>query len=66
MEKFKFVDITTADVAFDAYGKTLSEIFSNSALAMFEVMVDTSQIAQNEKREIKGAARTWNPPCSTG
>jgi len=53
MEKFKFVDITTADVAFDAYGKTLSEIFSNSALAMFEVMVDTSQIAQNEKREIK-------------
>ena len=44
MEKFKFVDITTADVAFDAYGSNLNELFANAALAMFEVMIDTGQV----------------------
>lgn len=44
MKKFEFVDITTADVAFVAYGKDLNELFSNAALAMFEVMVNTKQV----------------------
>lgn len=53
MAKFKFIDITTADVAFVAYGKNLDELFANSALAMFEVMVNTKQIKPKVKREVK-------------
>ncbi len=49
-EKFKFFDVT-ADVGFRAYGKTLDESFENAALALFEVMTDTSKIKpQVEKK----------------
>jgi SHS2 domain-containing protein len=53
MEKFEFVDITTADVAFDAYGKDLNELFSNAALAMFEVMINTKQVSPKIKKDVK-------------
>ena len=53
MEKFKFIDITTADVAFEAYGKDLNELFANAALAMFEVMVNVKQIEPKIKRKVK-------------
>ena len=53
MEKFKFVDITTADVAFEAYGKDLNELFANSALAMFEVMVNTEEIEPKVERKVE-------------
>ena len=53
MEKFKFIDITTADVAFEAYGKDLNELFANAALAMFEVMVNVKQIEPKVERKIK-------------
>jgi SHS2 domain-containing protein len=53
MKKFEFIDITTADTAFVAYGKYLNELFANAALAMFEVMIDTSQIKPKVKKEIK-------------
>ena len=52
MERFKFVDITTADVAFVAYGKNLNELFSNAALAMFEVMINTKQIKPKIKKDV--------------
>ena len=48
-KKFEFLDITTADVAFAAYGHTLKEIFTHSARAMFEVMVDTSDVEPEKK-----------------
>lgn len=51
--KFKFLDITTSDVAFEACGKNLSELFSNAALAMFEVMINTKQIKPKTKRNVK-------------
>jgi len=51
--KFKFLDITTADIAFEAYGKTLNELFSNAALAMFEVMINTKQIKSKIKKNIE-------------
>jgi len=44
MKKFEFLDITTADTAFAAYGKDLNELFENAALAMFEIMVNTKKI----------------------
>jgi SHS2 domain-containing protein len=51
--KFKFLDITTADVAFEAYGKDLNELFANAALAMFEVMINTKQIKPEVERKVK-------------
>ena len=53
MEKFKFLDITTADVAFEAYGKDLDELFANSALAMFEVMINTKQVEKKIGKNVK-------------
>lgn len=53
MKKFEFVDITTADVAFVAYGKNLNELFANAALAMFEVMINTKQIKPAITKKIK-------------
>ena len=44
MKKFEFIDITTSDVAFKAYGKDLSELFANAGLALFEVIVNTSKV----------------------
>lgn len=43
--KFKFLeDIATADVAFEAYGKSLEEAFANAALAMFEVQTEVEKV----------------------
>jgi SHS2 domain-containing protein len=53
MKKFEFVDITTADVAFRAYGKNLNELFSNSALAMFDVIIDTKKVKPKVSKKIK-------------
>ena len=53
MEKFEFIDITTADVAFVAYGKNLNELFSNAALAMFEIMINTKQIKPKVKKKVR-------------
>jgi len=53
MKKFEFLDITTADAAFAAYGKDLNELFANAALAMFEIMVNIKQIKPKIKKEIK-------------
>lgn len=37
MQKYKFLE-HTADIKFQAFGKTLEEVFENSALAMFHSM----------------------------
>jgi len=51
--KFKFLDITTADIAFESYGKSLDQLFSNAALAMFEVMVNTKQIKPKIEKKVE-------------
>jgi SHS2 domain-containing protein len=44
--KFRFLEnIATADVAFEAYGKNLEELFENCGLALTEVMVDPSTMS---------------------
>ena len=53
MRKFKFIDITTADVAFEAYGRSLEELFANAALAMFEVMINTKQVEPKIERKVE-------------
>lgn len=57
MKKFDFLDITTADTAFAAYGRDLNELFDNAALAMFEVMINTKKVKPEIKREIEIGAK---------
>ncbi|MBM4241752.1 MAG: archease [Euryarchaeota archaeon] len=49
--KFEFFEVT-ADVGYRAYGKNLEEAFENAALAMFEVITDTSKIKPEKERII--------------
>ncbi|MCX8150031.1 MAG: archease [Candidatus Bathyarchaeota archaeon] len=42
--KFEFLE-HTADVYIAAYGKNMEEALSNAALAMFEVMTDTTKVS---------------------
>jgi len=53
MKKFEFLDITTADTAFAAYGKDLNELFVNAALAMFEIMIRTEQIKPEIEKKVE-------------
>jgi SHS2 domain-containing protein len=57
MKKFEFLDITTSDTAFAAYGKDLNELFSNAALVMFEVMVNTKKVKPRVVREVEVEAK---------
>ncbi|HID26807.1 MAG TPA: archease [Methanosarcinales archaeon] len=43
----------TADSKFRAYGNTIENAFENAALAMFNVMINTSNIQPIEKEDIK-------------
>lgn len=47
--RFNLLDIATADFAFEAFGKTLNELFENAAFAMLEIMTDTKKIKPNER-----------------
>jgi SHS2 domain-containing protein len=52
--KFKYLEnVAIADTCFEAYGKTLNEMFENSALAVSDCMVNLKEIKQKVKREIK-------------
>lgn len=53
MKKFEFLDITTADIAFAAYGQSLNEVFANAALATFEVMVNTKDVKPKREKKIE-------------
>jgi len=51
-KKFEFFEVT-ADVGIKAYGNTLNGAFENAALAMFEVMTDTSLVKPKVERKIE-------------
>ncbi|MEK6922189.1 MAG: archease, partial [Nanoarchaeota archaeon] len=51
MKKYNFFD-HTADVMFEAYGKTLNELFENAALATQETQVDLKDVKGKIKRKI--------------
>lgn len=58
MGKFKYLDdVAIADAAFEAYGKTLEDLFSTCAFATFEVMADTKKIEQKKTIKIKLKAK---------
>jgi SHS2 domain-containing protein len=56
---YKFLeDVTYADVAFEARGNTLSELFRESALALFESMANTQTVKPAITKEITLSADT--------
>ena len=50
--KFEFFDVT-ADVGYRAYGNSLSNAFENAAIAMFEVITDTTTIKHLIEKKIE-------------
>jgi len=52
MKKYIYLE-HTADACFKAYGKTLEEAFSNSAIATFNIIVNTKKVKSKQKIEIK-------------
>jgi SHS2 domain-containing protein len=50
--KFEFFDVT-ADVGYKAYGNSLGNAFENAAIAMFEVITDTSTIEHRVEKQIE-------------
>jgi len=48
----------TADAMFEAEGKTLEQAFSNSALAMFNILTDITKVKQTKKFKIEVSANT--------
>jgi len=51
--RFKILkEVATADIAFEAYGSSLSELFENSALATTSVMVDANTLSEDIKKDI--------------
>jgi len=56
--KYKILeDIAIADIAIEAYGKDLNELFENSALAIFEESSNIKKINEKEKKTIKLKAK---------
>ena len=50
--KYKFLN-HTADIKFQAFGKSLEECFENAAYALFEIMFEKIKIKPEIKRKIK-------------
>jgi SHS2 domain-containing protein len=53
-KKYRFLeDVAIADIAFEAYGKSLNELFENAALAIFELSADVETIDAVKKVEFE-------------
>ena len=55
-EKFKYLD-HTADLEFISYGKTLNEVFANSAEAFFTAVLALNSVEIRKGKKIKLSAR---------
>ena len=54
MPKYKFLeDVAIADIAYEAHGKDLNELFENAALAIFELSANLKTVEAKKKLEIK-------------
>lgn len=54
MPRYKILEkIATADIAFEAYGKNLNELFENAAFAIFEISANVKKINSKIKKIIK-------------
>lgn len=53
--KYKFIP-HTADIKFQAFGKTIKEVFQNSALALFEIIC-SAKVKETKKFKIKAKGK---------
>lgn len=54
MKKYKIIeDIAIADIAIEAYGKDLNELFENAAFAIFEESAGLDKVEEKVKKNIK-------------
>ena len=54
--KYEYLE-HTADAKFRAYGNSLDETFTNAALAMMGIMVDTSKVQETKTRNIAASGK---------
>ena len=54
---FEYLDLTTSDVAFRAYGQSLEEVFCNAAQAMFAIMFDLDEVSSQKQVILNVVAR---------
>ncbi len=53
-KKYKFLeDVAIADIAYEAYGKNLEELFENAAFAIFEMSANLETVDAKEKIEFE-------------
>ncbi len=51
--KFRILEkVAIADIAFESYGKNLSELFENSAIATTSIMVDAENLSETADKKI--------------
>jgi len=55
--KYKFIDLITSDVLFEAYGKSLKELFENAAEALASVQCKKNAIDAKEPRLVELEAK---------
>lgn len=54
MQKYKFLeDVALADIAYEAYGKDINEVFENAALAIFDLSADIKTVDAKQKIEFE-------------
>jgi SHS2 domain-containing protein len=54
MKKYKILeDVAIADIAVEAYGKDINQLFENSAYAIFEESAELTKVEEKEKKSIK-------------
>ena len=54
MPRYKFLeDVAIADIAYEAYGKDLSEMFENAAFAIFELSANLKTVEARQKIEFE-------------
>jgi SHS2 domain-containing protein len=51
--KYRFLDDITSDVVFEAYGRTLKQLFENAARALSGMMCQTDKIRPLVKKEVE-------------
>lgn len=54
MQKYRFLeDVAIADIAYEAYGKDLNELFENAAFAVFELSANLDTVDAKQKVEFE-------------
>ncbi len=51
--RYRLLDIATADIAFEAYGKDLNELFVNIGKAVTEIMTDIKKVKPEMTKEFE-------------